>query len=427
MQVKVFQIHKRSSYIFKDIQDKYAINTQKNIYAISDGATQGFMSQIWAEQLVKSFVEAPTFEPNYLVELFKNSAIEFDNQEFETSLNPAIKALQIRKKQMGAFATFMGAKIENDKLYYISSGDVCGAVVSNGKIDFFPFQSVQELNADKGFLGTKKTINDEVDTAQFKTGEIILEQDSDIILMTDAIARLVLKENQYINQLSNFNNFESFKNWIIEQWDGKQLEEDDISILYIKIGGKTSVKEFLARDIEFPKEEKNIVDISISTTNNDQLTEAEMKEINNLKSIIFHRDNEIKQQNLHIQNLQKQLKLLKGVAIGLVALFCIIALIFSYKKLFPTQKEKHKIEKNTEENKTSIKNRILPIFNKKDSLKHNKQEENKGEKNTQPKPTTEKERKPKNEKKESLPKEVKEVKKKRETPSQEVEKSNLFV
>lgn len=242
--------------------------------------------------------------------------------------------------------------------------------------------------------------------------------------MTDAIARLVLKENQYINQLSNFNNFESFKNWIIEQWDSKQLEEDDISIFHIKIGGKTSVKEFLATDIEFPKEEKNIVDISIYTTNNDQLTEAEMKEINNLKSIIFQKDNEIKQQNLHIQNLQKQLKLLKGVAIGLVALFSIIALMFSYKKLFPTQKEKHKIEKNTEENKTSIKNRMLSIFNKKDSLKHNKQEENKGEKNTQPKPTTEKERKPKNEKKESLPKEVE---KKRETPSQEVEKNNLFV
>lgn len=56
MKIKTLQIHKRSVSGFSDIQDKYCYSEEKGVIAISDGATQGFKSEIWAEMLVNNFV-----------------------------------------------------------------------------------------------------------------------------------------------------------------------------------------------------------------------------------------------------------------------------------------------------------------------------------------------------------------------------------
>lgn len=47
MDAKIFQLHKRSVYEYSSIQDKYSFNASQGVFAIADGATQGFKSEIW--------------------------------------------------------------------------------------------------------------------------------------------------------------------------------------------------------------------------------------------------------------------------------------------------------------------------------------------------------------------------------------------
>ena len=57
MNVKIFQLHKRSVYEYSSIQDKYSFNASQGVFAIADGATQGYKSEIWANLLVDNFVK----------------------------------------------------------------------------------------------------------------------------------------------------------------------------------------------------------------------------------------------------------------------------------------------------------------------------------------------------------------------------------
>lgn len=71
MSVTIFQLQKRSSDQYKNIQDKYAFNPDTATFALADGTTQSYNSEIWAELITHAFVEQPTFEPAQLIELFK--------------------------------------------------------------------------------------------------------------------------------------------------------------------------------------------------------------------------------------------------------------------------------------------------------------------------------------------------------------------
>lgn len=260
MKTRIFQLHKRSSYVFSSIQDKICFDNQKQIYAISDGATQGYKSEIWSEKLVKSFVDKPNFEVNSLLQNFKVYAESFQKIPSTENSNPALRALEERKRIQGGFATFMGVKIEGDELEYISSGDVCGFVKNNEDLQGFPFSKVEDLDQDKGFLGTQKIINGENKAEQFKHAKISLKKGDNVILMTDAIARLALRDKSILDRILSFRNYEDFFQFIIKEWEDKRLEEDDITIGIIEFSDDRAEEIYLPPvDFSFPKEEKSII------------------------------------------------------------------------------------------------------------------------------------------------------------------------
>ena len=61
MDIKVLQIHKKASIEYKHIQDKYNFSTSNKCFALSDGTTQSFKSELWASMLVENFVKNPLF------------------------------------------------------------------------------------------------------------------------------------------------------------------------------------------------------------------------------------------------------------------------------------------------------------------------------------------------------------------------------
>ena len=128
----------------------------------------------------------------------------------------------------------MGIKFIDKKLAYISSGDVCGFLIRKNNIHPFPHNNIDDLENDKGFLGTQPLLEDKVMTGQFKDATTTLEANDIIILATDAIARLLLKEKEQINTLLSLSSYDSFYQYILNLWETKKLEEDDITICIIE-------------------------------------------------------------------------------------------------------------------------------------------------------------------------------------------------
>ena len=263
MKIKTLQIQKRSVSGFSDIQDKYCYSEEKGVIAISDGATQGFKSEIWAEMLVNNFVQNPEFEiEKFLIDLEKY-AQDFSEIEFEPNPNPALRMLELRKIADGSYATFMGIEVRKDTLRYVSSGDVCGFVKTADGLQYFPFSNVEELDKDKGFLSTTRLLNHQVKPEQFRSGKLSIKENNKIILMTDAVARLTLRDNNIIDKILHLEDFESFKDYIISEWEAKRLEEDDITICVIEPNAKSEEQNIHPpKDFSFPKVETPIINFN---------------------------------------------------------------------------------------------------------------------------------------------------------------------
>lgn len=351
MKIKILQIHKHSVSGFSDIQDKYCYSEEKGVIAISDGATQGFKSEIWAEMLVNNFVQNPEFEiEKFLIDLEKY-AQDFSEIEFEPNPNPALRMLELRKIADGSYATFMGIEVRKDTLRYVSSGDVCGFVKTTDGLQSFPFSNVEELDKDKGFLSTTRLLNHQVKQEQFRSGKLSIKENDKIILMTDAVARLTLRDNNIIDKILHLEDFESFKDYIISEWEAKRLEEDDITICVIEPNAKSEEQNIHPpKDFSFPKVETPIINF-----NND------FKDKNKEEKQQYERD-------IIVSDLQKKHKVsektLGYVTIGLVLFILGIGyLLYSGKiqkrinikeKAF-IEKPQVKLEKNIDTIKTNTK------------------------------------------------------------------------
>lgn len=350
MKTRIFQLHKRSSYVFSAIQDKFSFDSQKNIYAISDGATQGYKSEIWSEKLVKSFIKKPNFEAEGLLQDFRIYAEDFTKVPITENPNPAMRALEERKRQQGGFATFMGVKIENNEVEYISSGDVCGFIKTENYLLSFPFSNVEELDQDKGFLGTQKIISGENKAEQFRQAKIGVKRGDKVILMTDAIARLCLKNNNIVEQILSLKNYDDFFQFILKEWENKRLEEDDITIGIIEITDEVKEEIYLPpANFSFPKEERPVLQFN-SELNIEKMSLEEIKKhIQTLNEKVKTLENE--NQNL-FQKIE-QCNIISKIG-SLTNIVITIALLSAYHYFFnpKTQKE----EKQKTEIKSSAKN-----------------------------------------------------------------------
>ena len=171
--------------------------------------------------------------------------------------------LELRKIADGSYATFMGIEVREDTLRYVSSGDVCGFVKTADGLQYFPFSNVEELDKDKGFLSTTRLLNHQVKPEQFRSGKLSIKENDKIILMTDAVARLTLRDNNIIDKILHLEDFESFKDYIISEWEAKRLEEDDITICVIEPNAKSEEQNIHPpKDFSFPKVETPIINFN---------------------------------------------------------------------------------------------------------------------------------------------------------------------
>lgn len=291
MAVLTYQIHKRSVYEYKYIQDKFAVSNNAKIFAISDGTTQSFRSEIWAHILVNEFIKKPVFEKEKLIQNFKLLVPEFKKVDFEYNKNPALASLEKYKLLKGSTATFLAIKfIDNYQIECISCGDSNLFIYDLNKseiIEAFPSTNIEELDSQSGFINTEIITTEEFDDSNIFSKKITVNENSILILATDALSRLFLKEPQKIQEFISISSFDELKSFSILNWENKLLQEDDITALVLKNINEEVSHIFPPNDFTFPKEEeKEFIPTSI-TENIIEFQSLNNKEMNQISENLF--------------------------------------------------------------------------------------------------------------------------------------------
>jgi serine/threonine protein phosphatase PrpC len=298
MNIKVLQLHKRASYEYKYIQDKFEISLNNRCIALSDGTTQSFKSEIWAKMIVDEFVKKPTFIVEDLITRLKESAINFKNNDFVYSLNFAKAALEKDKQKKGGTATFIGLQFVNaSTIKILNCGDSCLFILRKDKILPFPFKNLDELDHNNFFINSSSLIDSETEADFFNYDEITLEKDDKLILATDAISRLIFSNPEIISILLSINSFEELKDFCQEYWKKNKLEEDDISIIIVSPLLPSEIIEIVPpTDFSFPKEvEKTFVPSVKTPIFINDLDPVKMEQLNKMIQQLFRETNFLKE------------------------------------------------------------------------------------------------------------------------------------
>lgn len=315
MDIKVLQLHKRASYEFKYIQDKYAINPLTRTFALADGTTQSFNSEIWAELITKEFIANPTFNPEELICNFKNQVVDYKNSNFEFSSNPAKASLEKAKKNKGGTATFIGLHFTTENIIeLISCGDTNLFLLnSENKITGFPFSDVDSLDANNSFINTESLFENKIDKTFFNLKSIVCKSDDKIIIATDALSRLILKKSITLSEILKIEDFNQLKDFCLKYWENKELQEDDISAIIIPVQNSGTIKKIQPfTDFSFPKEiEEEFIPTSLPQEKQRNYPDMEINEIKNQFNAV--------QQDFHqVKKKLKQNELLLMIVISLL-------------------------------------------------------------------------------------------------------------
>jgi serine/threonine protein phosphatase PrpC len=304
MGITALQLHKRSSYEYKYIQDKYCVNSNGQSFALADGTTQSFNSELWADIITRDFIDHPSFEPSQLIELFTKSINKYRSVDFRLSTNPARASLEKAKQKKGGTATFMGMRfLSKETIEVIVCGDTNLFIWNKkGETFYFPFSNIDSLDSNNCFVNTEQLLQGEIDESFFKKQVIELQRGDKIILATDALSRLLLKRPELKDELLEHNNFMSFHTFCTKYWDNKELEEDDISAIVIDTEKENSLLEIVPPpDFSFPKEkETNFIPTPKSNIRPSKYSPMEMNEIQNQFNGVAHDFHLVKRRlNLH--------------------------------------------------------------------------------------------------------------------------------
>lgn len=235
MKATVFQTHKRSAEKFQFIQDKYCIEENSKVFAIADGTTQSFQSNVWADLLVTEFCRNPKFEAVEFIELACNAAGVVWNERQSFSAHSAFASLEEEKFKGGSTSTFLGVKIDSNSLCRVMGVGDCNLFIikKSGRLDSYPFQSFEEISANQSFLNTIELISGKYELSNCFSSSFRLEDGDELVLCSDAFAKMILKDSGLLHEFLHLHRWNNFISKIEKCWSNNLLEEDDITMIRI--------------------------------------------------------------------------------------------------------------------------------------------------------------------------------------------------
>lgn len=233
---------------------KFSLSGRSPLYfAIADGATEGMLSSVWAEILVKAFCRTGNehVDPKAILE----KAFKAWDSWFHTYLRARkmhgrpIQWYEEPGLEAGAFSTLLGLMLQDSDTKGFGSwevgaiGDTCVFQVRGERlISSLPIADSSGFNTRPFLIRSKaKPSSELLEAFNPKKGE--WQIGDSFFLTTDALACWFLQEFESgdfpwrtVSQVA-INTEGPFERWVDELRDKKKLKNDDVTLVIIKVTG----------------------------------------------------------------------------------------------------------------------------------------------------------------------------------------------
>lgn len=302
MKIRAFITHKAKEHI-TDCQDRFSVNTETKIVAISDGVSQSIFPDYWAELLVGHFCEFGTLTEQERITLCNQWVQKVQNyisEEKKKGNNPWRTESNLNEG-ISAGATLCGVKFEDaDKWCCNVIGDSCLITVdANYNIEIL---SSEDKNFDNepdylDSLPRKKG------RGNFKTFCGTISESKRLILVSDPFSDFFYKHKpeapQFIRQILDVKSHEEFTS-LVDDWRHLGMKGDDSTIIIVEWDNSSDLNVVAMDNIHemIDKEYSGINNLINSETNLVQIENSpeSLKEENDLNST-SQNDNEQDTQN----------------------------------------------------------------------------------------------------------------------------------
>jgi hypothetical protein len=242
----------KSGHLAAENEDKYAPILENGaishgndfLCALSDGATESSFSQSWANYLVTEFINSKS---DRLSTQFISSAIRKWKDEINKKVLPWPAQEKLRN---GSHATFLGLNLlagDPDVIYPLVGNWSAFGIGDSYLFQYRREELVTTVPIDKGevfnnhpkLIGSNKVIHEfehNLFSGTWKSGD-------DFFLMTDAISEWAFK-NMKINvnisgvikdKLTRKSKINFFSDWITHLRTGREIKNDDTTVIWIKV------------------------------------------------------------------------------------------------------------------------------------------------------------------------------------------------
>lgn len=259
--------------LFEDCADRYAYNETKgyNKFAISDGVSRSFFPEIWADTLVRNWVESKDFDESTFIENCQKDWLQNVTQIVSKSETKWFTKNAFKRKEAG-LATFVSLQFFEKKDIWFWRASALGDSFlffvplnfKNFKTDVIKLSSKSEPIEFDNFpdylisIGNKHKGEKQSEEQPLSEGTFFL--------MTDALAEWFINERENaISKTEAWKDQTDFERFLNEERQSN-LGNDDSAILIIK------VEDDNKDDLSYDLETSNISNIN-------ELIEKQQKEI----------------------------------------------------------------------------------------------------------------------------------------------------
>lgn len=237
----------RQGNSLEECQDAWAGDAERGRFAVADGAAESPHAALWAQLLVAEFVRQSERLPNWAQWLPSlqerwSAAASHSPAERGSEFTAVPWYLEPGLAQ-GAFATFLGLAIEDNRWYALAVGDSClFQVRGDGLRHAFPLSRAADFDNNPWLLGSR-TSAAEVAAKQALHGQGDWRAGDRLLLMTDALAAWFLSRveqggkpwHELPGILQARDPDAAFALWIDALRSGRLLRNDDVTLLVLSL------------------------------------------------------------------------------------------------------------------------------------------------------------------------------------------------
>lgn len=252
---KYFTTHKRGD-TDEDIQDSVCVNEENGRYALSDGVSKSFLPRLLADILTETYVassDEDAFPPTDLPDLFvqRKEAYIAALDEFGATMQEIAEETLV----MSA-ATFVGLTIHDQYVSWRVIGDSCLFIIPDtGDIHCICSEKIN-ISPDRSIHIAFGNHPAQIRSDGVVCGNIIEgrapKETGWYILMSDKISDWFIGRHNcgdnVIQRLFSLNNNAEFEAMIEEEFQAKNIENDDCSVVLIRVCDGEAINSHLIKD-----------------------------------------------------------------------------------------------------------------------------------------------------------------------------------